>query len=598
MNTGSIGVPSMPDLHDYDVVVIGSGAGGLAAAVTAGINGLRTVIVEKDSQFGGTTATSGGAVWIPCSTAAERMNISDSILNARTYLEQCARKYGSRFDSERVDAYLQFGPRMMTFMERNTRLQWGEVSLSPDYHPELQGASLRGRNIHPAAYDAKKLPRDMRANLKWPWTKITFMGIQVSAGSREQFHFYHASGSPRSAAYVARLVIRQAYDLLVYGRSRRLVNGNALVAQLAATCRDLQIPILLSTPAVELIREDGVLRGATVLQRGRRVQINAARGVVLASGGFSYDTERRRALFAHERRGASHFPIGAATDTGDGARMAEAVGADFRSDQSNLAAWAPVTPVRTRHGRFLALPHQRTYAKPGTIAVTRKGVRFTNDACAYHDMVQAMFRECSGEKDVEAFVICDHRTLRRYGLGIVVLPYPFPLRPHLKSGYLVRGRTIAELAQRAGINTAALIATVDRFNHFARDGKDDDFHRGESEFDRCQGDPSVKPNPSLAPIEHRPFYALRMVPGDTGTFAGLRTNSEAQVLDKRGNPIPGLYAVGNDMESIFAGDYPGGGITIGPALTFGYIAGMHVAGKRLDHAPPAEEGPTVKTAHA
>ncbi|HEY4887387.1 MAG TPA: FAD-dependent oxidoreductase [Candidatus Dormibacteraeota bacterium] len=576
--------------YQCDVLVIGSGAAGLSAAVTAGKEGLKTLVVEKDSHFGGTTATSGGVSWIAESPHAKRQGLTDTIEDARTYIAACIEKYGRRFDADRIDAYLANGPRMVEFMEENTRLRWAGVAYFPDYHPELPGHSDKARALNPAEYDAQKLPRELRKNLKWPWTKITFMGLQVSAASREQHHFYNASRSPASAAYVMWLLAKQARDLLFYGRSKRLVNGNAVVAMLAHSCHDFDVPIWISSPAVELIKENGRVRGAYVEREGQRVRVDAAKGVVLASGGFSWDQKRRKPIYPHEAAGAHHFPFGTSQDTGDGARIAERVGAHFSAEVTNAAAWAPATPVPQRGGRMLNLPHQRTYAKPGMIAVTRKGVRFTNDAIDYHDMVQEMIRACAGEKDVEAFVIGDHQAVRKYGFGIVVKPYPFPIGPHIKAGYLFRANTIAELADRAGIDRDSLVATVDRFNHAAAEGKDPEFHRGETEYDRLQGDPAVKPNPCLAPIVRAPFYALKMVAGDSGSFAGLRTDQFARVLDGQGTPIEGLYAAGNDMESIFSGDYPGGGVTIGPAMVFGYIAALHMAGK------PVAAGPETSTA--
>jgi len=574
--------------YECDVLVVGTGAGGLSAAVTAGTEGLKVLVVEKDAKYGGTTATSGGAVWVAASPTAARQGVKDTIAEARTYLQACAEKYGRGEYDQRVDTYLANAPRMMEYMEARTRMRWMQVAFFPDYHPELPGAHDQARTVNPLQYDAQQLPADLRRKLKWPWLRITFAGIQVSTSTNEQYHFYHAASSPRSALYVAWLLVKQVRDVALYGRSRRLVNGNGVIGRLAGTCHDLGIPIWVSSPATELVMTGGRVTGALVDHEGTPIRVIARKGVVLATGGFSYDQERVKKLYPHVRRGARHFPIGTPADTGDGARMAEAVGAAFGADVSNPTAYAPATPVPERGGGSLNLPHQRTYGKPGAIAVTRAGVRFTNDACGYHDMVQAMIRACEDEKEVEAFVICDHPTLRKYGFGITVRPYPYPIFPHLRKGYLFKGATLAELARNAGIDGAALAATVARFNEGAREGRDPEFHRGETEFDRCQGDPQVKPNPSLAPIEKGPFYALLMVPGDTGSFAGLKTDRHAQVLDTAARPIPGLYAVGNDMESIFGGDYPGGGITIGPAMVFGYIAALHMAGREVAELTEAE----------
>jgi len=257
--------------------------------------------------------------------------------------------------------------------------------------------------------------------------------------------------------------------------------------------------------------------------------------------------------------------------------MAEAVGAVVEDRCSNPAAWMPVSRVPRTDGTFGTYPHSFDRAKPGVIAVTSRGERFVNESNSYHDVVEGMLRVLAKDRDTGFFLVCDERFIRRYGLGIAK-PFPIPLRPYLRAGYLQRGNTIDELAGRAGIDRNVLAATITRFNAFARQGEDPDFGRGHNVYNKYQGDADQRPNPCLAPIDKPPFYCIRILPGDLGTFAGLRTNGNAQVLARDGSVIPGLYAAGTDMASIFGGSYPGPGTMLGPAMTFGFICARHMAG--------------------
>ena len=255
----------------------------------------------------------------------------------------------------------------------------------------------------------------------------------------------------------------------------------------------------------------------------------------------------------------------------------ESAGGQVNTSLPHAAAWVPVSQTTRKDGSKGVMPHFIDRAKPGVIAVTRRGKRFTNEGNSYHDFVQAMVAACRAEKEISAFLICDHRTLRKYGLGCVA-PFPLPIGRHLRTGYLLRGRTLAELAQKTGIDSAALEATVTEYNRLAREGKDPVFGKGTKAYNRYQGDALHTPNPCVAPLMHGPYYAIKLVIGDLGTYAGLQTDAHSRVLDGSDKVIPGLYAVGNDICSIMGGNYPGAGITLGPALTFGYVAGCHVAG--------------------
>jgi succinate dehydrogenase/fumarate reductase flavoprotein subunit len=282
-------------------------------------------------------------------------------------------------------------------------------------------------------------------------------------------------------------------------------------------------------------------------------------------------------MFPHAPTGTEHFSPGPIGNTGDGLRLAEAAGGSVQDSLPNAAAWVPVSITTRKDGSKGVMPHFIDRAKPGVIAVTRGGVRFANEGNSYHDFVQEMVRASKPGEEITAFLITDHRSLRKYGLGCVP-PFPMPLGHHLRTGYLLRGATLAELASKAWIDPGAFAATVEKFNQGATEGRDPDFGKGSRAYNRYQGDALHGPNPCIAPIQHGPFYAIKMVIGDLGTYAGIKTDANARALDADGHPIAGLYAAGNDMASIMGGNYPGAGITLGPALTFGYIAGKHIAG--------------------
>jgi len=344
---------------------------------------------------------------------------------------------------------------------------------------------------------------------------------------------------------------------------------------LLKTGLDLGVGFLTSSPARSLIMEKGAVVGARVGEPGRETEIRAARGVVLATGGFPWDTARRAQMFPHTPTGQEHWSAAPPTNTGDGLRLGESAGGRVRMDGKSPAGWAPVSLVPRPDGTFGHYPHLGIdRGKPGTIMVRSNGERFCNEADSYSDVITALFNATPQGEQPEAWLICDHAALRRWGLGRV-LPAPAPIGPWLRNGYLKKGDSVADLARQCGIKTASLEQTILRFNEGARVGVDIDFHRGEVAFNRGYGDPSRKPNPCLGPLQIAPFYGLRIVPGCLSTFAGMVTDANACVLDNQDNPIAGLYSVGNDMASIGAGNYPAGGFTLGPALTFGFIAAHH-----------------------
>jgi succinate dehydrogenase/fumarate reductase flavoprotein subunit len=565
----------MPPFRNYecDVLVIGSGAAGLATAVTAAALRQNVLVVEKEPVFGGTTARSGGWVWIPGNEPARRQGVVDDADKARIYLHGEA---GSQFDAQRIDAFLENGPKALKFFEENSRLVFDLGPTFADYHPDAPGGLPGGRSLVARPFDGHELGDEIR-RFRPPLREITFLGMMIGSG-RELLHFFNVANSPVSAFYVARLLTRYAWDLVAHGRSMRLMNGNALIGRLAKSCFERGVPIWTRASAIEMMKRDGRVTGAIVEMVTGTVRVTARKGVMLAAGGFPHDRTRRQRLFPHAPTGEEHASPAPPGNTGDGLRLGESAGGQVDETLPHAAAWVPISRPLNSDGVLGVFPHFVDRSKPGVIAVTRSGRRFVNEANSYHDFCQAMFRRCREEGgEICAFFIADHRTFRKYGLGYAK-PWPVPYRSLIHSGYLFRGETIADLAKQIGAAPETLEETIAAYNPPARRGEDPEFGRGSNAYNRSLGDPEHKPNPCVAPVERAPFYAVKLVIGDLGTFAGLKCDGSARVLDEDGRPIPGLYAAGNDALSIMGGAYPGGGITLGPAITFGYIAARAMAG--------------------
>lgn len=572
----------LPDL-DCDVLIVGSGAAGLSTAVTAAWHGLKVIVVEKDPVFGGATAWSGGWAWVPCNPLARRAGIVEDVELPRTYLRH---ELGERFNAPMIDAFLQAGPRMVAFFERHTSLQFADGNAIADIHGDTPGAGTGGRSVIAAPYDARKVGNLLK-RLRKTMRETSFMGMPIMAGA-DLGAFLNLTRSLSAAWHVTRRFTRHLFDLAVHGRAMQLVNGVALVARLAKSAEDLGVLLWESAPVTDLLRESDRVCGAIVSTAKGSVRIKARKAVVLAAGGFANDIERRKALFPRTPTGHEHLALPPLGVSGDGLRLGERVGAEVDSDMQSPVAWAPVSRVPHSDGSIGHFPHIIERGKPGIIGVLSNGQRFVNEANGYYDYVTAMVAAAPAGEEVASWLICNHDFQRRYGLGIS-RPFPVPLSPFIRSGYLKTGRTLEELAQACGIDPLGLRTTVTDYNRHARHGEDPQFGRGSTPYNRKQGDALQQPNPCVATIEKGPFYAVKVQPGCFGTFAGLKVNPHAQVLDDSGQAIAGLYAAGGDMASIMGGHYPAGGINIGPALTFGYIAARHIAGitayeQEIEHA--------------
>ena len=557
---------------DCDLLVIGSGAAGLSTAVTAAVLGLDVVVIEKEAQLGGTTAWSGGWMWIPRNALAREAGIVEPPDQPDRYLRN---ELTDGYDPARVEMFLDQGPRMVEFFRSETSLAFIDGNAIPDFHGNTPGAVTGGRSVCAAPFDGRELGARIR-DLKPPLGEVSPFGMGIASGA-DLRHFLNSHSSLTSFLHTARRVVRHFLDVLRFGRGMHLVNGNALVARLLKSADDLGVRIMPATPAQALLTEGARIAGARVIRDGAPLDIRARRGVVLASGGFPHDTARKASMFPHAPTGREHWSAAPASNTGDGIRLGESAGGNMRTDLSDAGAWAPISLVPHRDGSVGHFPHLIERAKPGLIMVRSDGRRFANEADSYHDVMKALFAATPASAPAEAWAICDATFLRRYGLGRV-RPPPFPIRPWLRNGYLKRGTSIAALAEACGISAEGLQATITSYNRFAARGDDPAFRRGDTPYNRVQGDIAHHPNPCVAPIEAGPYYAVKIVAGSLGTFAGLNTDEHARVLDAQAKPVDGLYAVGNDMASIMAGRYPSGGITLGPAMTFGYIAAHHASG--------------------
>lgn len=565
--------PAVPHTkHRCDVLVIGSGAGGFAAAITARKAGLDVLLTEKASVFGGTTATSGGYIWIPGNPLAQAEGQKDDPDDQRLYLRN---ELGDDYDPRLIEAYLANGPAMVNFFVDEVGIPFRTAAQVPDYHPGVPGASLGGRSLFTEPVSARILGRELERLRPLP-RELSLFGMGVSSGS-DLGHFYKFGKSVKSTVRVVALLARYGFDRLLHGRGQALVNGNALIARLARALLDLGTPIWTMAPATDLILDGNRVVGAMLDVNGKRVEVRAAKGVVLASGGIAHDIERRARAYSHRAGDGEHVSLTAPGNTGDGARMAESVGGYVDVKVSNGGAWMPISKVPRPDGSWGPILHSVNQGKPGMIAVMRDGRRFSDESVSYHDLVENLIRRSDNDAPAGAFLLCDHRAFRKYGLGYAK---PFlPLGKLIRSGYLRKAATLRELAVQIGIDPESLEKTVADYNRHAAMGKDPEFGKGESPYGRFLGDADAPVNPNIAPLDQAPYYAVWMYAGDIGNFAGIRTDENARVLRRDGAAVEGLFAVGNDMASVFRGRYPGGGALIGPAMTFGFIAARHMAGR-------------------
>ena len=568
--------------QQVDLLVLGTGAGGLAAAVTGANEGLSVLVLEKTEYLGGTTAYSAGTCWIPNNHFQRAAGVTDDAQVASGYLDALV---GNKAPREVRESYLTNGPEAIDYLE-SIGVQFWHSKTVVDYHPEVAGASLGGRALEPQTFDGRQLGRANFGRVRPPVPEFALFGGTMMVRRAEVNHLLTMlRGSVKPSLLALKLGARWAKDRLRYPRGTRLAMGNALVASLFHKLLERNGRVWFGATASRLLTDaDGTVVGAVVAHQGREFRVRAQRGVLLAGGGFSASSQWRTRYLPDP---TPQYTRAAEGSTGDTLALAQAVGGTLSESRDDNAFWFPSSIGRRKDGSTAVFPHIWDRAKPGIVAVNADGRRFVDESVSYHRFTRAMYESNLNTPTVPAWLVIDSRALKRYGLGMIrpKLPKAY-LRKYLESGYLRSGATIRELAAQIGVDPDGLERTVAGNNRYAGTGVDEEFGKGTSPFGLQYGDPDHRPNANLGPIETAPFYALALVPTPLGTSLGLRTNAEAQVLNADGAPIPDLYACGNDAASMSASEYPGAGCQVGGGLTFGYVAARHAADSR-------QPGPTA-----
>ncbi|NIF54137.1 FAD-dependent oxidoreductase [Burkholderia sp. Ax-1724] len=580
--------------EEVDLLVFGAGAAGMTAALVADHEKLKVLLCEKTGMVGGITSTSGGTTWVPGTKLSVDAGVPDSVDDARRFLQSVV---GERGGDEAREAFLQSGPQAIEELTRISEVRFVAAAAHPDY-VNGPGAAYGGRALAPVAFDARVLGKAF-ARVRPP--RKEFMGLGGMMVARNDLNallapFATLANFRRTLAVVG----RYAMDRLRYPRGTQLVMGNALAARLYYSLLKRHVEVRFDTPLVELVREDGRVTGAIVATPGGgRRRIGARRGVVLATGGITRHPTLRNQLFPAGARGLSLAPQ---THTGDGVDRAHQVGAKVENGGDSPGLWMPCSIQRARNGSAgedSVWPHIiLDRAKPGLIAVNSRGERFVNESNSYHDFVMGMLRDAQNSNgngaSVPAHLIVDAAFLHEYGLGLLMPGRGAGrIAEFERSGYLVKGNTLDELAAKLQIDAAGLACTVESYNRDAANGNDPAFERGSSPMSRFNGDARQQPNPCIRPIGAGPYYAVTVWPADLACSAGLSGNANGEVIDEAGHVIPGLFACGNDLSSIFRGTYPGPGTTLGPAIVFGWRIAKFVA-----HGGAANETPGAREAKA
>ncbi|EJO86506.1 3-ketosteroid-delta-1-dehydrogenase [Mycobacterium colombiense CECT 3035] len=562
--------------HVVDVLIVGSGGGGMTAALTAQAAGLDALVIEKSSHFGGSTALSGGGIWVPGAPAQRREGYVPSPEAVVGYLKQIT---DGLVSEARLRQYVESAPQMLQFLEQLSG--WFEFVWKPgyaDYYPELPGGSELGSTINVPAIDLRKLGPDEQKLL----APLALAPRGIWLGPKDLRTFYRIRQSWAGKAVLLKLIARMV-RARVFGE-RMAAIGQSLAARLRLALRERGIPLWLNSPMVQLLTDaDGSVTGAVVERAGNPQRIGARMGVILASGGFDHDLAWRKELLPEVDQ---DWSFGNPAAMGDGIRAGQNIGA--ATDLLDEAWWFPA--IQWPDGRMQFMLNERMM--PAQFIVNGAGKRFINEAAPYMDFGHAMIDgQRSGVTHIPCWLITDHRSFNRYVVG-GHLPIPkIPGAPvptgrkippaWLESGVVKAATTWDEMAAKIGVPADQLAETAHRFNELARKGRDDDFNRGDSVYDNYYGDHTL-PNPNLYPLGDPPYYAFRIVLGDLGTSGGLLTDEHARVLRVDGSVIAGLYAVGNTSAPVMGRSYAGAGATIGPAMTFGYVAAKHVAAQAAD----------------
>jgi succinate dehydrogenase/fumarate reductase flavoprotein subunit len=548
-------------IMQYDVVVMGSGAAGLTAALVAAKAGNTVAVLEKADHFGGTTAISGGGIWIPASPQAIAEGVDDNIEKARNYVLGVV---GNRAERALIDAYLKNGPEMIEWLAANSETVFQISPPSSDWYPEVIGAVDYGRLLAPSEYDGKKLGKNFD-RLSQPRHEFNAPGGMMI----DLFDLPYIAKLPSPGAlwYMAKIAVRFALDKRKLERGSRLTMGNALAGRLLHSAIDAGVDLYETTPVEGLVTTNGKVTGVRATMKGVSTEITATKGVVLASGGFSANAEMRKAYIPFAEQHVSILPY---ENTGDGIVSAQSAGAVMGAQNHVNAVWAVVSKRTREDGYVERYAHLIDMSKPGCIAVNKAGQRFGNEASVH--FVEAMH----ATETVPAHIIANAKFVKKYGMGLV-LPGGGKIKDMVACGYMKTGATLAELAAQIGVDAAGLEATAAKVNADAATGKDTQFGKGDTQIDIEIGDPKHTPNACFGPLGDGPYYAIEIFPGDGSTTVGVKIDDQCRVIDKDGAPIAGLYAAGLDANSIWQGKSPAHGCNVGPAMVTGYIAGKAIS---------------------
>lgn len=558
--------------EETDVLVFGSGAGGMSATLFAAKKGAQVLLCEKTLVLGGTTATSGGVAWIPNSEDAKAAGIDDSFERARGYLKH---SLGNYYRADLIDAFLESGPQAIAELQNGTEVKF-DVLAWPDYNANHVDAARKGRALETRRFDGRKLGKDFDL-IRTPMKRLMLFG-KLSVDKRKVDDFLNPFRTAGGFLRVLQTLGRFGADLFRYSRGTDIGAGNALIARIFYSLRAFStVSIWTNAALVELIADANGVQGAIVNRQGKHVKIRARRGIILATGGFPRSPELRAELSASQP-----FDQTAACEAnvGDAITAARRIGGSIDINLNAPGLWSPMSKLVHRDGTEESILYgYLDRGRPGLVAVDGQGRRFVNESNSYHEIGLAMF-ERGIHPNQRFFFICDRKFVWKRGLGLI-RPFQLSLRRFINSKYITVARTLPELATRIGVDPAALVDTINKHNEYAKTGKDIEYGRGDNPYNWGFGDPAAKPNPNLSPIASPPYVALQVYPGALGTFVGLKTSADGQVVDESDRPIPRLYACGNDLASIMRGFAPAGGITIGPAITFAFRAVNHAlaAGK-------------------
>jgi 3-oxosteroid 1-dehydrogenase len=541
-----------------DFVIVGSGGGGMVAALTASVAGASALVLEKQALVGGSTCMSGGVVWVPDNPVMRADGIADSYENAMAHFEAVVGDVGPASTFERRHAFLTAGPEMISFLQG---LGVGFVHCLgySDYYSSAKGGLDEGRAVEPTPFDGRALG---------PWLEKLQPGLAQSLGlavmTNEARSLSNYNRSVGAFAVSARVALRTA---AARARGQALLtNGASLIGQMLAIALDRGIPVWTEAPLDDLVVEDGRIVGVRTTRDGEPVHVRARQGVLVAAGGFAHNPAMR-SEYGGDQPNQAKWSMANPGDTGEAIKTAMRLGA--QTDLLDEAWWLP----SPRTGKFGQSTLDQARQRPRTIYVDANGQRFVNESNSYMEVGKAMYARDKSSRAVPCWLIFDDRYRKRYA-HLRSRPGRFP-RKLFESGRLKQAWTLDDLARLCDIDAAGLADTIERFNANAEKGIDPDYGRGESAYNRALGDPNPKVHPCLGPIDEPPYYACEVLPGDIGTCGGLVTDDHARVLDERGRPIEGLYATGNSTATVMGRHYLGPGASIASSMVFGYLAVQH-----------------------